>query len=346
MATAPSPKPTAEEERKLTEEEYIALLKRRFKGDPLTSTPRRQENLDAVGVRAPDQSNIHYVPTVRAPKMPSFSGDKPPQKGDVTYQEWRFEVSCLLNDDEISHNQLVQAMRRSLRGTARKLLIPLGEKASVEDILQKLDVMFGDVSSKGMIMQEFFNATQRSSESVTAFGCRLETILQTAIDHDHIPRTSKNYLHKFWTGLYSEKLKSQTRHKYDTIADFDILLREIRQVDKELSLVPGSGRSAIHNPLTLAHQDSLEEKFHALEKQMDSKFQNQIESMEKRLFQKLDDKFATIIGKLDSMSTPSSSHKPHSSDQLPKGYGKPRWKRRWQSKQKLDQENKSGPASN
>ena len=239
-------------------------------------------------------------------------------------------------------------MSWSLRGTARKLLIPLGEKASVEDILHKLDVMFGDVSSKGMIMQEFFNATQRSSESVTAFGCRLETILQTAIDHDHIPRTSKNDLlrHKFWTGLYSEKLNSQTRYKYDTTADFDILLREIRQLDKELSLVPGSGRSAIHNPLTLAHQESLEEKFHALEKKMDSKFQNQIESMEKRLSQKLDDKLATIIGKLDSMSTPSSSHKPQSSYQLPKGYGKPRWKRRWQGKQKLDQENKSGPASN
>ena len=190
-------------------------------------------------MRAPDQSNIHYVPTVRAPKMPSFSGDEPPQKGDVTYQEWRFEVSCLLNDDAISHNQFV---RWSLRGTARKLPIPLGEKASVEDILHKLDVMFGDVSSKGMIMQAFFDATQRSSESVTAFGCRLETILQPAIDHDHIPRTSKNHLlrHKFWTGLYSEKLKSQTRHKYDAVADSDILLREIRQVDKELSLVPGS----------------------------------------------------------------------------------------------------------
>ena len=152
MATAPSPKPNVEKERKLTEEEYIALLKR-FKGDPLTSTHRRQENLDGVGVRAPDQSIIHYVPTARAPKMPSFSGDEPPQKGDVTYQEWRFEVGCLLNDDGIpvSHNQLVQAMRRSLRGTASKLLIPLGENASVEDILHKLDVMFGDVSSKGMI---------------------------------------------------------------------------------------------------------------------------------------------------------------------------------------------------
>ena len=33
---------------------------------------------------------------------PPFSGDEPPQKGDVTYSEWRFEIRCLQSDPEVS----------------------------------------------------------------------------------------------------------------------------------------------------------------------------------------------------------------------------------------------------
>ena len=110
-------------------------------------------------------------------------------------------------------------------------MIPLSATATVTDILGKLEAMFGD--ARGMIMQEFVNAQQRPDESVIAFGCRLETLLQTAIDNGHHTDDSKSDLlrHKFWTSLSSDKLKSQTRHKYDTILDYNQLLREIRQVD-------------------------------------------------------------------------------------------------------------------
>lgn len=40
----------------------------------------------------------------------------------------------------------------------------------------------------------------------------------------------------FWTSLRSEKLKGQTRHKYDSITKYDKLLLEIRRVEKELSI--------------------------------------------------------------------------------------------------------------
>ena len=56
---------------------------------------------------------------------------------------------------------VTQSIRRSLRGTAKTMLIPLGEKASVKQILEKkLDILFGEISNNGMIMQEFFNAFQ------------------------------------------------------------------------------------------------------------------------------------------------------------------------------------------
>lgn len=58
------------------------------------------------------------------------------------------------------------------------MLISLGEKASLVDILTKLDSLFGEVSTNGMILQEFFNAYQMPNEGVTAFGCRLESMIQ------------------------------------------------------------------------------------------------------------------------------------------------------------------------
>ena len=176
--------------------------------------------------------------TPPVPKVGQFSGDTPPQKGDVSYEEWRFEIRCLQNDSEVSASQLVQCIRRSLRGTARKMLIPLGDKASVGDILHKLDALFSDISTNGMVMQEFFNSFQKSDENVTSFGCRLESLLQTAIEHGYMGKESKDDLlrHKFWTSLRCEKLKSQTRHKYDTISSYDELLRELRQVEKEISI--------------------------------------------------------------------------------------------------------------
>lgn len=71
------------------------------------------------------------------PRIPPFSGDEPPQKGDVSYSEWRFEIRCLQSDPEVSFSHLLQAIRRSLRGTARKMLIPLGDKATTGEIFRQ-----------------------------------------------------------------------------------------------------------------------------------------------------------------------------------------------------------------
>ena len=50
------------------------------------------------------------------PNIPPFSGDDPPQHGDVSYNNWRLEVQSLSADADVNSNVLVQ----SLRGTARE----------------------------------------------------------------------------------------------------------------------------------------------------------------------------------------------------------------------------------
>lgn len=40
----------------------------------------------------------------------------------------------------------------------------------------------------------------------------------------------------FWTALFDDQLKSQTRHKNDSMASFNTFLREIRTVEKEIQI--------------------------------------------------------------------------------------------------------------
>lgn len=240
------------------------------------------------------------------PKLSPFSGDDPPIKGDISYAEWRFDVSCLDGDEEISPSLVVQAIRRSLRGTARKMLIPLGTNATIRDILSKLDALFGDISTHGMLMQEFFNSKQKQGESVTNFGCRLESLLQTAINNGSMNRASKNDLlrHKFWTSLHSDKLKSQTRHKYDSITSFNELLREIRTVEKELDISSetsnSSGQQGAQKKKGQSQAVSCEvEQQHAtsitdLGKEVDQK----LKALEDKLSSQIENKFDQILSKL------------------------------------------------
>ena len=86
-----------------------------------------------VGSFRPNQesntSHFYEVTHAQVPRIPQFSDDDPPPKGDVTYREWRYEVQCLMNDQEINETTIIHSNRRSLRGTARTMLIPLGGKS-------------------------------------------------------------------------------------------------------------------------------------------------------------------------------------------------------------------------
>ena len=97
-------------------------------------------------------------------------------KGDETYDVWRFETKCLISENLPKH-VVVQVIHKSLRGTARRALISLGEHATSQQILDKLEILFGEVSTNESVMQTFYNASQKVSENVIAYGCWLEALL-------------------------------------------------------------------------------------------------------------------------------------------------------------------------
>ncbi|XP_069134230.1 uncharacterized protein [Argopecten irradians] len=292
----------------LTTEEYEQLLA--LGGAGKTSTPMRKGRGRArisssvfddvtVGkenIRSPSRGESVLSSTgnqgivvPRTPKIPPFSGDD--QKGDVTFNVWRCEVRCLMREDSYPVSTVRQAIRQSLRGTARQMLTTLRDDASSELIIEKLNGLFGNVATHEATLQKFYSETQQEGESVVSFACRLESLLQSAIESGHIEDSAKDGMlrSKFWTSLGSERLKNQTRHRYDTVGTFDSLVREVRAVDLEIKnadKVKGgnSKKPTQHQPVQveqdlsskldlLVNQVSdLASKLRSLETKVDSKF--------------------------------------------------------------------------
>lgn len=158
------------------------------------------------------QLNTSYIAQpYNAPKLPFFSGADEPSKGETSYEVWSLEVKCIQNSQILPEHVLLQSIRNSLKGSARSMLVPLGESATVTDILTKLDGFYGNVSSSETLIQSFYGDFQKESESIVQYASRLEQTLSRAIRYGHIDFVAKDAMlrSKFWTGLRSQQLKIQ-----------------------------------------------------------------------------------------------------------------------------------------
>ena len=189
-----------------------------------TSVRRKSNNM-------PVNSNEHVTLTP-SPRISLYSGIV---KGDyVGYDQWRFEVTNLMNDTLYAREVTAAAVRRSLRGDASKVVIRLGVNSSLETLLAKLDGIYGQIEDSGNILATFYSAEQKVGETVAEWGCRLEDLL-SKVDgfKDSSTETNSMLRSKFWSGLLPS-LKDTSRHKYDVTLDFDALRTELRKIEAEL----------------------------------------------------------------------------------------------------------------
>ncbi|KAK3088231.1 hypothetical protein FSP39_016429 [Pinctada imbricata] len=171
------------------------------------------------------------VMTSHIPKISTFSGDT--TKQDTSYDLWRYEVDCLVKE-KYSEAVIAQAIRRSLRGDAGKVAMRLGSDAKVNQILDKMESVYGTLERGETIMQEFYSETQHKTEDSMSWSCRLEEIYRKAKVKGVATKQEENekLRSKYWNGLH-QLLRDITGYKYDTIKDFDELRREIKLIEKE-----------------------------------------------------------------------------------------------------------------
>ena len=79
--------------------------------------------------------------------------------GLVVWQ-WRFEVRGLVRDNIYSEPVIVQTLRRSLRGTAADVLLHMGESLKIDEVIDKMDKVFGNILPSEAVLKQFYSAKQ------------------------------------------------------------------------------------------------------------------------------------------------------------------------------------------
>ena len=108
---------------------------------------------------------------VHTPKVVVFSGD---ESKDAVYDLWRYEVMSMVKEKTYSLPVIMNAARKSLRGEAARVVMRLGENVTLDDLIYKLDCIYGNVESVEMLLAKFYSASQEDGESVSSWACRLE----------------------------------------------------------------------------------------------------------------------------------------------------------------------------
>ncbi len=133
------------------------------------------------------------------PRLSTFFGDDN-SKGDTSFDLWKFEVQCLKSSALHPLATVCQAVRKSVKGEAARIVKRLGPEATVDQMMKKLEDVYGEVDAGETLLAEFYAARQAKTEDVTAWGCRLEDLLDRARERHPIPEPDINEMlrSKFW----------------------------------------------------------------------------------------------------------------------------------------------------
>ncbi|XP_003801689.1 zinc finger CCHC domain-containing protein 18 [Otolemur garnettii] len=130
--------------------------------------------------------------------MKLFSGRVVPAQGEETFENWLIQVNGVLPDWNMSEEEKLKRLMKTLRGPARevmRLLQAANPNLSVADFLRAMKLVFGESECSVTAHGKFFNTLQAQGEKASLYVIRLEVQLQNAIQ----------------AGILAEKDANQTR---------------------------------------------------------------------------------------------------------------------------------------
>ena len=207
-----------------------------------------------------------YTSAAQQMRISTFSG----ASKDSSYEQFRFEVKGYINQG-IPEGLILMSVRRALKGQAQEMVLHMGETATLKDVIQRFDMLYGDVNPPQVLLAEFYAATQRNGEGVTEWYTRVED-LASRIHRKHPTIISSDNFHlmvntQFWTKLQNANIKNALRHKVDTLIGSPKFIVEARKAEMEFKLNVKSNQ--INTDVTDTLKKSLDEiltRLTALEK--------------------------------------------------------------------------------
>ena len=241
------------------------------------------------GPQTHTQSPAPQVITVsgRKPWLVKFSADH----GNEGYDLWRHQLHSLIKEKH-PEKDIFDAIRSLLHGKAGSIVVRLGTEASITDILEKMDSVFGEVGTEADLLAALYSARQGPAESVSDWGCRLETLFDAAKRQATIPDNPDEVLRSvFWAGLRQE-LKDVSAYHSDTIRTFDELRTALRRIEKQHmkpsteKMKSAACKSAQERDKEKSKEDKPDkagyERLETMIQQMSTKFSNEIKGQERK----------------------------------------------------------------
>jgi hypothetical protein len=106
----------------------------------------------------------------RIPKLPSLYNSS-------MFKIWRYDVNCVINKGNYPPFIIRKAIRKSLKGSAKGVLLHFGKNATVPKILNKLNGIYGNVHSTKRLKERFYNKQQKVNKPVANYRLRLKRLL-------------------------------------------------------------------------------------------------------------------------------------------------------------------------
>ena len=195
--------------------------------------------IETAGERMEAKASLNQdIMHIIKPFISTFSRSEPVPQKEVCFDDWKLKINYLIKSSPYPDIMINQAIRNSLRGKARKVVNTFNPNVTAAEIIDKLDSVFGNVASIESVVQEFYNSYQRSNESTTLWGIRLEELFEKAKEKGHVVNEQKEKMlkYKFWRGLYKTDLKNATRVYFvSEKIDFETLRRKVRAEEYEIS---------------------------------------------------------------------------------------------------------------
>ena len=108
------------------------------------------------------------------PQIGTFSGTLPVPKGEVSFQQWKYQVQVALTAH--SDKLVWGVMLSSITGPASTALSYVGMEASIDEILQSFQRRYLQQKTPHQWWSDFFSLKQGAKESVISLVTQLETV--------------------------------------------------------------------------------------------------------------------------------------------------------------------------
>ena len=209
---------------------------------PRSSATMMNDDLDWSAPSMPAlrrrQREFGYIHAKPVGRPETFRGETGP--GQQTYADWRFAIETLTTGftEEVVRQQILA----TVAGTPMSILRRMGDRATVEEMLEALDVAYGQVSSHDALQNRLYNTRQERNEDVASFNARvslavdaIETQYPELMDPKKAAITARD---RFFNGLRPE-LRNALRAKYeDSSQSYMMLLRSARAIEHERASDP------------------------------------------------------------------------------------------------------------